>query len=122
MRKSVLLAEDDKMTQKFLVQKLIARFEVQTTESASETISLLLTRKFDLLVLDFMLTDGTGMDVLKFMRQQGITTPVVVLSANTDPAIVKETKQMGISSYLSKEQPLSDLVEGINKALLAIDT
>lgn len=122
MRKCLLLAEDDKMTQKYLVQKLVGRFEVQTTETAQETIALLVNRKFDLVVLDMMLAEGTGMDVLKFLRQKEITTPVLVLSANTDPALVKEVKSLGAMSYLSKEQSLADLFEEINKTLLAMES
>src|SRR5688572_1029221 len=120
MKRRVLLAEDDKMTQKYLVQKLVTRFEVQTAETAQEAIALLISQKFDLAVLDMMLAEGTGTDIMKFLQQQKIKIPVLVLSANTDPAVIKEVKQLGAISYLSKDQSLSDLFEEINKAMLAL--
>ncbi len=59
--------------------------------------------RFDLLLLDWMLPDGTGADVLQWVRQNlGWEIPVIVVTAREDEATVVSALKMGADDYLVK--------------------
>ena len=59
--------------------------------------------RFDLLLIDWMLPDGTGADVLQWVRQNlGWEIPVVVVTARDDEATVVSALKMGADDYLVK--------------------
>jgi len=59
--------------------------------------------RFDLLLIDWMLPDGTGADVLQWVRQNlGWDIPVVVVTARDDEATVVSALKMGADDYIVK--------------------
>ncbi len=59
--------------------------------------------RFDLLLIDWMLPDGTGADVLQWVRQNlGWDIPVVVVTARDDEATVVSALKMGADDYVVK--------------------
>jgi len=66
------------------------------------------TERFDLMLIDWMLPDGTGADVLEWVRQSlGWEIPVVVVTARDDEATVVSALKIGADDYLVK--PLKPL-------------
>jgi DNA-binding response OmpR family regulator len=59
--------------------------------------------RFDLLLIDWMLPDGTGADILQWIRQNlGWEIPVVVVTARDDEATVVSALKMGADDYVVK--------------------
>lgn len=59
----------------------------------------------DLLLLDMMLPDGSGLDVLEAMNEiqaESIKTTVVVLTASDDESIHRRCEEMGVHDYIQK--------------------
>lgn len=69
----------------------------------SEFIEGAKTERFDLMLIDWMLPDGTGADVLEWVRQSlGWDIPVVVVTARDDEATVVSALKIGADDYVVK--------------------
>jgi two-component system OmpR family response regulator/two-component system copper resistance phosphate regulon response regulator CusR len=79
---NLLVVEDDAVLGKALLQGLTeAGYECQWVRSGQKGRDLAMGQQFDAVLLDLMLPDRNGMDVLRDLREQGILTPVIVLTA-----------------------------------------
>lgn len=79
---SLLLVEDDTVLGKAVQQGLTeAGYDCTWVRSGAKGRDLALGQQFDAVVLDLMLPDLAGMDVLRQIRLQGVQTPVIVLTA-----------------------------------------
>ncbi|MBO5772899.1 MAG: response regulator transcription factor [Clostridia bacterium] len=113
----VLIIDDEKQ----LVSALTAIFNKNqiTTDCAydgEEGLEYVLTQLYDVIVLDVMLPKLNGFEVLKKMRQKGISTPVLLLSAKSETADKIEGLETGADDYLTKPFDSRELIARI-KAL-----
>jgi CheY-like chemotaxis protein len=101
----VLVIDDDPELQT-LIRMLLRRAGIQTTSAltALEGRHLLEQSGFHLLVLDLMLPDMDGLELLKILRQdpQFADLPILVLSAKVDPETIARALALGANSYLTK--------------------
>ena len=56
----------------------------------------------DLILLDYMLPDGTGMDVIEAVRKLQLNPKIVILSGEAGGAIVKQLMDKGVNGYMDK--------------------
>jgi len=80
----ILIVEDSKMYRELLQTYLEDKYKLTFTETNNGAKNLLLTGKFDMIILDFYLTDGISSEVLNYMEEEGINIPVVVMSVEDD--------------------------------------
>ena len=71
-------------------------------KTIADAISLLTGSEIDLILLDYLLPDGTGFDFMAQALEKGITTPVVVLTEKGDERIESRLVQKGASDCLPK--------------------
>lgn len=98
------IAEDDP-DQLNVLRLWLAGAEHSTAERGSVAgfIDLLKKERFELLVIDWMLPDGTGADVLQWARGNlGWELPILVLTARDDEATVVTALQAGADDYVVK--------------------
>jgi DNA-binding NarL/FixJ family response regulator len=120
MLASVLIVEDHDVTRQGLQHLLEDQLEarvVATTGDGLEAIPLLEEHEPDLLILDLGLPSLNGLDLLRKIRQLGLSTLVVVLSMHSDDSYVSEAFQLGAKGYVLKGSPLNELVEAIRAAM-----
>ena len=67
----------------------------------------------DLILLDIMLPDGSGIDIAKRLREEGNPVRILVLSAETDEDTVTRLLQIGIDGFVSKMVPTQELFTAI---------
>ncbi len=79
---------------------------VQTISHAETSIN---TTHYDLILLDLMLPDGSGIDLLKKIRKSGKTTPVIILTARDQISDRIKGLNAGADDYLVKPFDLSEL-------------
>ena len=78
----ILIVEDDPEARSVLVQGLAESGHMTIARANStEGLALAKTGDFDALIIDRMLPDGDGLDIVTALRAQGIMTPAVFLSA-----------------------------------------
>ena len=107
----VLVIEDDRIVNQNIV--ILLRREGIIAESVytgREGLELLKLYEYDLVVLDLMLPDIPGADVLKQMRQGGNMTPVLILSGINMPTKKVECFSVGADDYMTKPYDRSELV------------
>ncbi|ASW56552.1 response regulator transcription factor [Plantactinospora sp. KBS50] len=114
----LLVVEDDPNILELLSASLrFAGFDVATATSGSAAVTAARDRRPDLVVLDVMLPDLDGFEVIKIMREGGTRTPVVFLTARdaTDDKIRGLT--LGGDDYVTKPFSLEELTARIRAVL-----
>ena len=88
MSEPKVLVVDDEENISFLVASALrmAGMDVETAETGRSAMSLADSFRPDVLVLDIMLGDVDGLDVLRTLRSRGHTAPVLFLTAKTSTA------------------------------------
>ena len=65
------------------------------------------TETYDAAILDVHLPDGSGLDVLERMRDEGAAIPVVVITADDSQPVRLRAERLGVTAFLTKPvQPL----------------
>ena len=111
----ILLIEDDRATNQSI--KALLKHEGMSVEAsllAKEGLEFLQSYEYDLIILDLMLPDMTGADVLRQIRARGIATPVLVLSGITVPNKKVECLSNGADDYLTKPFNNEELVARVH--------
>ena len=118
---SILLADDEEKILKTLGRALRDDgHEVVTAPNAKEAARLLSERSFDLLVIDFLMPDRTGLDVI---RELAATTPeaerpaVVMMTAHGSIESAVEAMKLGARDYLQKPFEVDELLVLARRAL-----
>jgi CheY-like chemotaxis protein len=72
--------------------------------------------KFDLIISDMHLPDGTGLDLVRYVRARSPwnTTPMVILSGDESPANVRRAYALGANAYVSKSPPGRTINQVVN--------
>lgn len=114
-----ILIVDDEQT---LLDQLKCAFEgqrymVETALDGEAALDKLFDVPFDLIVLDIMLPKQDGLSVLREIRQAGMTTPVLMLTAKVESNDKIKGLDLGADDYLAKPFSLDELLARI-RALL----
>lgn len=118
MNKKILVVDDEESIVTLLQYNLErSGYDVITASDGEEALKKAETEKPDLIVLDVMLPDIDGFTVTRRIRQEGITTPVLYLTARDDT----QDKVMGLTvggdDYVTKPFSLEEVVARIRAIL-----
>ncbi|CAM2853347.1 response regulator transcription factor [Actinomyces slackii] len=115
---SILVVEDETRIASFLVKGLrAAGFTAQTTASGNEAIHLAVQDDIDLIILDVGLPDTDGFAVLEQIRGQGVSTPVIMLTARSSVADRVAGLEGGADDYMPKPFSFEELLARIRVRL-----
>jgi len=110
----ILIIEDEKKVAKALREGLTAEhYEVCTAATGEEGFFLASQGSFDLVLLDLMLPQRDGIDVLATLRRRGVQTPVFVLTAKDAIEDRVFGLDQGADDYLIKPFAFSELLARI---------
>jgi DNA-binding response OmpR family regulator len=110
----ILLVEDETGIVQFLQQGLEEEgYTITTASDGKQGLELLLNESFDLVLLDWMLPNKTGLEVCKAFREKNTTTPVIFLTARDTVHDTIEGLQAGANDYIKKPFSFDELVERI---------
>ena len=102
-KSKILLVEDHEDTSDLMVLLLNQlNYDVVTATSVAGALSLAESATFDLFVLDSLLTDGTGTELCKRIRQRDGSTPILFYSAKAYDDDKDEALLAGAQKYLVK--------------------
>jgi two-component system cell cycle response regulator CtrA len=111
----ILLIEDDPVTSRSIALMLgHANFNVYTTDLGEEGIDLANLYDYDLILLDLVLPDINGHDVLRQLRVARIDTPISSLSGETDTENKMRGFGSGADDYLTKPFHREELIARIH--------
>jgi len=107
----ILVVEDDKKLGGFVRKGLEARgFVVDFTDNGDDGYTLATTRPYDALVLDIMLPGRDGLSILRNLRDQHSTVPVILLTARSALNERLDGLNLGADDYLTKPFYIEELV------------
>ena len=117
---SVLLADDLTLVREGLAAlcAVHAQFKVvgQCSDGAS-ALRMIESQKPDVAVLDLNLPDMFTMEIVRRVRDANLSTKIVVLSIRKDRKTVMEALRSGVSGFLLKSAPSSELLEAMDQVL-----
>ncbi|WP_289420382.1 response regulator transcription factor [Sulfurihydrogenibium azorense] len=114
----VLIIEDEKKLGR-LIKKGLAEenFIVDLVYTGKEALDFLTTQSYDIIILDLMLPDISGKDVVKSIRINGIKTPVIVLTAKDEVKDKIELLDAGADDYITKPFNFDELLARMRAVL-----
>ncbi len=114
----VLVVEDEKKIASLIRQGLKEQaFTVDVLDNGSDGLTRATIEPYDAIVLDIMLPGRDGLSVLRILRERGIATPVLLLSARGEVAERIEGLNLGADDYLPKPFAMDELIARL-RALL----
>ena len=119
-QKTVFIIEDEEDAAELFAEMMrISGFRVLKTSRAAPAIAMMTADKPDIVLLDIMMPEVSGLDILRQMRRDprlaGI--PVIVVTAKGMPADIKNGMQAGASTYLTKPVGFLELKEAVERTL-----
>ena len=114
----ILLVEDDRSTSRFLKKGLSeVGYTVDAVFDGEEGLYLATSQVYDLMILDVMLPEMSGFELLKAARRAGIATPVIFLTARDEKSDVVHGLELGADDYLIKPFSFPELLARIRAVL-----
>ncbi|MEK9135270.1 MAG: response regulator [Patescibacteria group bacterium] len=119
--KQILLVEDDPFLADIYSTKLKASgFNVEVAPNGDKCLSLVMEKKFDLVLLDIVLPQMDGWEILKKLKEMTKTKllPVIILSNLSQKAEVEKGLKLGAVKYLIKAHYTpSEVVDEVKKVI-----
>jgi two-component system, OmpR family, copper resistance phosphate regulon response regulator CusR len=117
----LLIVEDEARIASFLVKGLRAEgYAVEHVTTGAEAIARTAVAEYDLVVLDLMLPDVDGLEVLRALRRGGQTMPVIILTARGEVEELVEGLELGADDYLTKPFSFDELLARVRARLRGI--
>ena len=118
MADKVLIVDDDPAILKLLEKVMRSNgLETTTANSGLGALNLLKNHSYDMILMDVMLGDMEGFEVIRHLRSQGIQTPVMIVSGRNEDYDSLYGLSLGADDYITK--PFRPLVLGAKvKALI----
>jgi signal transduction histidine kinase len=103
----ILIVDDDevdRMTVRRALKKAAIQGDIVEADMSAIAIDALNTQSFDCVFLDYRLPDQDGLSLVKLIRAQGITSPLIVLTGQGDEQVAVDLMKAGASDYLAKSK------------------
>jgi two-component system chemotaxis response regulator CheY len=118
---SVLCIDDDSVIRS-VVRSALQRHgcrDVVQAHSGLEALDLCAGRTFNLLICDHQMAPMTGLEFLRELADTGLGEgwPVIMLSADTDPATFQEARSFGVQAWVGKPVSVQTLMEQVGTVL-----
>ena len=121
MKGNILLVEDDESLRMTLEVRLRGEgYDVHTASGGVEGFNKATSQPFDLIILDILLPDRSGWDVCREIRQAGLSTPILFLTARTQTIDKVTGLKLGADDYVTKPFESAELIARIHVLLKRI--
>jgi two-component system, NarL family, invasion response regulator UvrY len=117
---NIIIADDHTVVRQGLKQILAAEADMLVVGEAknfTETLKVVRTLSWDVLILDYSMPGGNGLQVLKEIKQSFPQRPVLILSMHPEDAIAISALRAGAAGYMNKECASEELTIAIRKAV-----
>ena len=117
---AIMLVDDHPVVRRGVRDILVEAFSgaaVQEVGSGAEAVQLSRARAWDIVILDLTLPDGSGLDVLKRIREHNPRLPVLILSMHAPEQFARRAIAAGASGYLTKDSADAELVTAVTRLI-----
>lgn len=115
----VLVVDDQPVFTEMLRVVLDMQTDIKVVGMAftgDEGLKAALELKPDVMLVDYHMPGLTGLEVIQGLRAEGENTTVLVLTADTDEAVMAEAIAAGAAGYITKQQALNEVVQAVRTA------
>lgn len=116
----ILLAEDHAVVRRGVVDILREHrqpIEIDEARTVQETLRLLRTKQFDLLILDISFPDGNGLELYQQMKQFSPNTKCLFLTMHPEERYARRVFRTGAHGYITKDRAAEELLEAVETIL-----
>ena len=116
----ILLIDDHPLLRggmRFLLRSLDIDVQMDEASNASQALELVAAGSYDMVLLDLRMPGLNGLEALAALRTAAPSTPLVVLSAEDDPAVVRATIEAGAMGYIPKSSTPEVLIQALRLVL-----
>lgn len=118
MKNRILYVEDDPDSRELVVMLLKSEgYDVTVVEQPADVIPLARNERFDLFLLDNWMSELSGVELSRTLREFNQTTPILFYSAAAYKADIQEAHASGASGYLTKPSGVRELTQEIARLI-----
>jgi CheY-like chemotaxis protein len=116
----ILFLEDDEAMRYYVPHLLRAiGYEVTLAENLVGGLRLAKTEDYDLYLFDYLLPDGTGVELCSLIRTFDTSTPILIYSSVTDEDVIRAAFSAGAQGYINKSEALQNLKETVAQLIVS---
>jgi DNA-binding NtrC family response regulator len=120
---SVLVLDDDLAVCRVVNRMLsLEEYEVRTSQSVEEAVTVIEEKRFDAYVLDHRLPDGSGLDVAERLRAKGSGAPIILISGYDFEEITSRAKALRVFDIIQKPFSREALCNALKKSIESAPT
>jgi len=116
-RRKVLLVDDDAALRSSLAEQLATDYDTAEAASGSAALAAAKSEAFDAILLDIGLPDSDGRQVCRRLRDDGVSAPIIMLTASAGEAETVEGLDSGANDYVTKPFRLNELLARLRAQL-----
>ncbi len=102
--KRILHVEDSKSFQQYIAAVLSGIVEITCASTLKEARLLIKASRYDLVLLDFTLPDGSGSDLIHELAEQDATIPIIVFSAHDITSTMINVSKVFVKGQLNEQE------------------
>ena len=116
----LLIAEDQSMLRDAMATLLLMEDsidEVLQAKNGKEAMDILVDSSIDVAILDIGMPEATGLDVLEFIRNKGISCKVIIVTTFKRAGYFERAIKNNVDAYVLKDRSIDELMKTINNVL-----
>lgn len=116
----MIIEDEEDAANLFAEMMRVSGFRVLKSSKSAPAISMMTADKPDIVLLDIMMPEISGLDILRQMRRDPNLTdiPVILVTAKSMPSDIKNGMEAGASTYLTKPVGFQELKEAVDRTLV----
>lgn len=119
-KRSIFIVDDHPIFREGLSQLVNQEddlFVAGNSDNVADALKLIDTVNPDLVIVDLMLRDSSGIDLVQEINKRGNRIPVIVLSMHEDPIFVDRVLKAGARGYIVKRETIERVIEAVRQVL-----
>jgi PAS domain S-box-containing protein len=123
MFKGRVLVAEDTVTNQMLIKRLLSRvgIDVVVVADGKDAVEAGTNSEFDVILMDIQMPNMSGLEATKTLRDNGLMTPIVALTAHAMKGDEEKCLHVGCNDYLSKPINVTKLMNILEKYLPSMD-
>ena len=119
MKQHILVVDDEPPVRELLGSYFSKHgYEVTTASDAAEALTKASNLPLHLVILDVLLPDSDGLEILEELKSAHPSLPVIIMTGiGFDEELLQESIQKGASGYISKTLPIDQLLMEVHRTL-----
>ena len=116
----ILVADDEEIMRDVLSALLTGdNYTVDLAENGGQALAMLRENTYDVMLLDLLMPQMSGMEALALFRDRWPGTPILVISSMDSDRLVQEALEAGASGYITKPFHPVEIASAVERVLAA---